>query len=245
MGCNHCIEPPSLKGCPVDAYSKSTETGIVLLDPNVCIGCGYCTWNCPYGVPQYNPERGVVGKCDLCHNRLAEGRLPACSEACPEDAIQVELVNIAEWRQDCEAANAPGMPLAQHTLSTTRITLPDGILPSFERADDHRVRPEQPHLPLVAMLTPTQLSAGAFLYLSLARAAGRNAAMAAALVALVSLAASTLHLGRPIHAWRALQMWRRSWLSREVLLFSLFAGVAAISPVFPVASIAAAVASPV
>jgi ferredoxin len=245
MGCNHCIEPPSLKGCPVDAYSKSTETGIVLLDPNVCIGCGYCTWNCPYGVPQYNPERGVVGKCDLCHNRLAEGRLPACSEACPEDAIQVELVNIAEWRQDCEAANAPGMPPAQHTLSTTRITLPDGILPSFERADDHRVRPEQPHLPLVAMLTPTQLSAGAFLYLSLARAAGRNAAMAAALVALVSLAASTLHLGRPIHAWRALQMWRRSWLSREVLLFSLFAGVAAISPVFPVASIAAAVASPV
>lgn len=240
MGCNHCLEPPCLSGCPVDAYAKNTETGIVLHDPNVCIGCGYCAWTCPYGVPQYNPERGVVGKCDLCHNRLAEGRLPACSEACPEDAIQVELVNIAEWRQDCDGADAPGMPLARQTLSTTRITLPDGILPGFERADHHRVLPEQPHLPLVAMLTLTQLSTGAFLYLALARGAGRGAGIAAALVACLALAASTLHLGRPIHAWRALKMWRRSWLSREVLLFSLFAGAAVCSPVFPRASMAAA-----
>jgi DMSO reductase anchor subunit len=91
------------------------------------------------------------------------------------------------------------------------------------------------------MLTLTQLSAGTFLYLSLAWGAGRGAAIAAALVALVSLAASTLHLGRPIHAWRALKMWRRSWLSREVLLFSLFAGAAVVSPVIPVAAAAAAV----
>ena len=173
MGCNHCLEPACLQGCPVAAYTKNTLTGLVLHSADACIGCGYCTWNCPYGVPQYNGERGVVGKCDLCANRLDEGRAPACVNACPEQAIQVELVNIAEWRADHSAANAPGMPSAEHTISTTRITLPEKALPGFERADHHRVRPEDPHWPLVAMLVLTQLSAGAFLYLSLV--AGRPA----------------------------------------------------------------------
>jgi hypothetical protein len=76
------------------------------------------------------------------------------------------------------------------------------------------------------MLVLTQLSAGAFLYLSLVAGARQNGAIAALAVACVSLGASTLHLGRPVHAWRALKMWRRSWLSREVLLFSLFAAAA-------------------
>jgi len=133
------------------------------------------------------------------------------------------------------------MPEADHTLSTTRITLPDKILPDFERADHHRVRPEAPHWPLVAMLVLTQLSAGAFFCLSFLAGAGHKAAAAAVLVAFLSLAASTLHLARPIYAWRALKMWRRSWLSREVLLFSLFAGAAAGSAMAPRLSILAAV----
>src|SRR5438445_12289441 len=110
MGCNHCVEPTCLEGCPVDAYTKDPVTGVVLHSADACIGCQYCTWTCSYGVPQYNPERGVVGKCDLCANRLEEGRAPACVDACPEQAIQVELVNIAEWRADFSAANAPGLP---------------------------------------------------------------------------------------------------------------------------------------
>lgn len=51
MGCNHCIEPTCLAGCPVDAYSKDPVTGVVLHSPDICIGCQYCTWNCSYGVP--------------------------------------------------------------------------------------------------------------------------------------------------------------------------------------------------
>jgi len=237
MACNHCLEPACLQGCPVAAYTKNTLTGLVLHSADACIGCGYCTWNCPYGVPQYNGERGVVGKCDLCANRLDEGLAPACVNACPEEAIQVELVNLAEWRAEHSAANAPGMPSAEHTISTTRITLPEKTLPGFERADHHRVRREDPHWPLVAMLVLTQLSAGAFLYLSLVpQSARQHGALAALAVACMSLGASTLHLGRPIHAWRALKMWRRSWLSREVLLFSLFAAAATASAAFPALS---------
>jgi DMSO reductase anchor subunit/ferredoxin len=233
MGCNHCLEPSCLAGCPVNAYSKEPVTGLVLHSADACIGCQYCTWNCPYGVPQYNPDRGVVGKCDMCFGRLAEGREPACVDACPESAIEIETVNTAEWRNDYDAANAPGMPSADHTVSTTRITLPERISPELQRADYHRVRPEDPHLPLVAMLVLTQLSAGAFFWLALLKAARPAAVAAALIVAFVSLAASTLHLGRPVYAFRALRMWRRSWLSREVLLFSLFAVTAAASVAIP------------
>jgi Fe-S-cluster-containing dehydrogenase component/DMSO reductase anchor subunit len=233
MGCNHCIEPSCLAGCPVNAYTKDSLTGLVLHSADACIGCQYCTWNCPYGVPQYNPERGVVGKCDMCFGRLAQDRAPACVDACPEGAIQIELVNIETWRSNHEAADAPGMPPAEHTISTTRITLPEKISPQLQRADYHRVRPEEPHLPLVAMLVLTQLSVGAFFGLSLLHAARPAAVAAALIVAFLSLGASTLHLGRPIYAFRALQMWRRSWLSREVLLFALFAATAAASVAIP------------
>jgi formate dehydrogenase iron-sulfur subunit len=232
MGCNHCLEPTCLSGCPVDAYSKDPITGVVIHNADTCIGCQYCTWNCSYGVPQYNAERGVVGKCDMCHNRLAEGREPACVNACPEGAIEIEIVNIADWKRNYAAsANAPGLPSADDSLSSTRITLPANLPPDTAKVDLNRVRPEHPHLPLVFMLVLTQLSVGAFATIWLLQILGQQARLSiAALVSLalggIALAASTMHLGRPIHAYRALKMWSRSWLSREVLLFGCFSQIA-------------------
>ena len=242
MGCNHCVDAACLRGCPVDAYRKDDATGLVLHSADTCIGCQYCTWNCPYGVPQYNPERGVVGKCDMCYGRLAENREPACVNACPEGAIEIELVNIAEWRADHAAANAPGMPAAEYTVSTTRITLPETVAATMEKADYYRVRPENPHLPLVFMLVFTQLAVGAFLCLPIFGITGVAAIAAPLAVALLSLSSSTLHLGRPIHAYRAIKMWRRSWLSREVLAFSLFAGAASLCAILPLRGLEAAAA---
>ena len=231
MGCNHCLEPSCLIGCPVEAYTKDPSTGVVVHSAEACIGCQYCTWNCSYGVPQYNPERGVVGKCDLCHNRLADGMAPACAAACPEGAIAIEIVNVAEWRSDYLSANAPGLPSAADSVSTTRITLPDRLPPDTGRVDTQRIAPEPPHWPLVFMLVLTQLAAGAFAALWVMGLLGWMASLAAVLgsaaLAGISLNAATLHLGRPIYAWRALKGLRRSWLSREVLGLSLFAGAAA------------------
>ncbi len=231
MGCNHCLEPSCLIGCPVEAYRKDPQTGVVIHDADTCIGCQYCTWNCSYGVPQYNAERGVVGKCDLCHNRIADGMAPACAAACPESAIAIEIVNIQEWRLDYLSANAPGLPSADDSISTTRITLPDNLPPDTGRVDTQRIAPENPHWPLVFMLVLTQLSAGAFAALwtldVLQRGAGHWISVLASLaLAGISLGAATLHLGRPLYAWRALKGLRRSWLSREVLGLSIFAGVA-------------------
>jgi Fe-S-cluster-containing dehydrogenase component len=233
MGCNHCLEPSCLIGCPVEAYTKDPITGVVIHSADACIGCQYCTWDCSYGVPQYNAARGIVGKCDMCHNRLGDGMAPACVEACPEKAIAIEIVNVAEWRGDYLAANAPGLPSADDSISTTRVTLPKDLSPDMGRVDTQRIVPERPHWPLVFMLVLTQLSAGAFATLWIldmlrAGASGSAAVLAALGLAGISLGAATLHLGRPIYAWRALKEVRRSWLSREVLTLSIFAGVAGV-----------------
>jgi len=158
---------------------------------------------------------------------------PACVEACPEGAIAIEIVNVAEWRSDYLGANAPGLPSAGDSLSTTRITLPENLLPDTGRVDTQRIVPEHPHWPLVFMLVLTQLSAGAFATLWIldalrAGAGGSASALGALGLAAISLGAATLHLGRPIYAWRALKGLRRSWLSREVLTLSIFAGVAGV-----------------
>jgi Fe-S-cluster-containing dehydrogenase component/DMSO reductase anchor subunit len=222
MGCNHCLSADCLRGCPVDAYTKDPITGIVLHSAEACIGCQYCVWNCPYSVPQFNAERGVVGKCDMCHGRLTSGLEPACVNACPESAIEIEIVDQLEWRSDHAAANAPGMPSAGQTISTTRITLPENALDTLERVDINTLRPEHPHSSLVWMTTLVQLSVGTLVAAIWSRCAGPVALTLILALTILALNISVLHLGRPVFAWRALKMWRRSWLSREVLMFALF-----------------------
>ena len=155
---------------------------------------------------------------------------PACVAACPEGAIAIEIVNIDEWRRDYLSANAPGLPSADDSISTTRVTLPADLPPDTGRVDTQRIVPEHPHWPLVFMLVLTQLSAGAFGFLLAMDALGGGAHWMAVLGALalagISLGTASLHLGRPIYAWRALRGLRRSWLSREVLTLSIFAGLA-------------------
>ena len=227
MGCNHCLDADCLKGCPVDAYTKDPVTGIVLHSADACIGCSYCVWNCPYSVPQYNPERGVVGKCDMCKGRLDEGLEPACVNACPEGAIEIELVNMVGWRDDYALAEAPGMPAAEQTVSTTRITLPNMPSAGLERVDLGQIQREHAHVPLIYMTALMQAVSGCLWFLLAWHALDALRLLVLLGITATALTLSTLHLGRPAYAYRALKMWRRSWLSREVLLFTLFFGALA------------------
>lgn len=223
MGCNHCLDADCVKGCPVDAYKKDPITGIVMHSADACIGCQYCVWNCPYSVPQFNPERGVVGKCDMCQGRLAEGLEPACVNACPEHAIEIEIVDKLEWRADHITADSPGMPASSHTISTTRITLPPEMeVASLDRVDQGQIRAEHAHWSLVFMTTMVQAVVGALSVMLFAHAMDTVSLTLLAVLTAIALNISVFHLGRPAYAWRALKMWRRSWLSREVLLFGLF-----------------------
>ncbi len=222
MGCNHCLTADCLRGCPVNAYTKDPLTGIVLHSADACIGCQYCVWNCPYSVPQFNPERGVVGKCDMCRGRLLEGLEPACVNACPENAIQIEIVNKAEWRANFASADSPGLPPAGQTISTTRLTLPERTSAWLERVDTGDIPLEHAHPSLVLMSTAMQATFGTLTVLVLGRALDTVSITLLTIVTILALNISVFHLGRPAYAWRALKMWYRSWLSREVLFFSLF-----------------------
>jgi formate dehydrogenase iron-sulfur subunit len=222
MGCNHCLDADCVKGCPVDAYTKDPLTGIVLHSADACIGCQYCVWNCPYSVPQFNAARGVVGKCDMCHGRLTDGLEPACVNACPESAIEIEIVDKTAWRIDYAAAESPGMPAAGLTISTTRITIPPNCATKLERVDVGRIRPEHAHSSLVFMTTLIQAVTGSLIFSLVCNAAQPPLLMMLLFVTATALTISIFHLGRPAYAWRALKMWRRSWLSREVLCFGLF-----------------------
>lgn len=223
MACNHCLDPACLTGCPTDAYFKDPKTGVVRHKAEECIGCRYCIWNCPYGVPQFNEERGIVTKCDMCHSRLADSMAPACVSACPEKAIRIEKVKISEWREDHSEADAPHMPDSGITISTTRLTLPETMPEETLRMNRHRVEPEESHTSLIVMTVLTQLAAGGFMTLWL----GGEEFMvfgASGIFAVTGLAltAAIFHLGRPLYAYKALRMWKRSWLSREILFFAIF-----------------------
>ena len=223
MGCNHCLSADCLRGCPVNAYTKDPLTGIVLHSAEACIGCQYCVWNCPYSVPQFNPERGVVGKCDMCRDRLLDGREPACVNACPENAIQIEIVNKLDWIDHHELADSPGLPAAGQTISTTRITLPDKGVPWLDRVDTGSIPLEHAHPSLVLMTTCMQAAFGALCVLAFEPHATALSLTFVLALTTLALAVSVFHLGRPLYAFRAVRMWRRSWLSREVLCFGLFA----------------------
>jgi formate dehydrogenase iron-sulfur subunit len=89
--CMHCNAPDCLSACPVGAYSKRAD-GPVVYDPKKCIGCRYCMNACPFGVPHFDYDKGLIDgafidKCSFCTQRIDVGLEPACVATCPTDAL--------------------------------------------------------------------------------------------------------------------------------------------------------------
>lgn len=86
--CMHCVEPSCVSACLVGGLTKSVE-GPVIYDSAKCIGCRYCMLACPFHIPRYQWDKTVplVRKCNMCVDRLKQGQLPACVEACPSQAL--------------------------------------------------------------------------------------------------------------------------------------------------------------
>ncbi|MGI8713101.1 MAG: 4Fe-4S dicluster domain-containing protein [Solirubrobacteraceae bacterium] len=85
--CKHCTHAACLDVCPTGAIFR-TEFGTVVVQPDICNGCGYCVPACPYGVLDKREEDGRIFKCTLCYDRLEVGQEPACAKACPTNSIQ-------------------------------------------------------------------------------------------------------------------------------------------------------------
>jgi len=219
--CHHCDDPACANGCPTLSYEK-LDNGIVKHLDDQCMGCRYCEWTCPYGAPQWNAERGIVRKCDLCHSRLREGEAPACVQACPNGAIAVRLVP-KDGENRAGTMELPGVVDPAFTRPSTRYLSKNVFSPGLRPAHEDTPRPEDPHAPLAFLLVATQAATGLALFATL----GHNPAAwrMSFVLAATGISVGSAHLGHPERAWKAILNLRRSWFSREVAGFGLFAGI--------------------
>ncbi len=116
--CKHCTNAACLEVCPTGALFR-TEFGTVVVQEDVCNGCGYCVPACPFGVLNQREGDGRVWKCTLCYDRLKDDKEPACAQACPTDSIQFgELSDLREHgRERLATLTAAGQDRARLYLA--------------------------------------------------------------------------------------------------------------------------------
>lgn len=233
--CHHCGDPGCLDGCPVGAYEKDQGTGIVRHLDDQCIGCSYCILKCPYDVPKYSKKRGIVRKCDMCHQRLADGEAPACVQACPTEAIRIVKTRIpgSGVRDQVRNLLSSSIYNPQSAIPSSSITLPTtryvgrSVPATAFAADRAALVPQHAHWPLVFMLVFTHAGIGSLF------SSRTHAACIGAILFYIGMTASVFHLGQPLKAWRFFIGLRTSWLSREILAFSLFAPIPLLLVILP------------
>lgn len=243
ISCNHCVYPKCAGVCPTNAY-EIREDGIVFLDTNKCMGCGYCAWACPYGAPQYNADAGHMTKCDFCVDNLEQGLPPACVAACPLRILDYGEMTTGRGRALWETASKSHpypLPMYSHTQPRLKITLHPAMNRTETKsvANLEEIRPRTPsvweELPLILFTLLVQMAVGGFwamnwmfstLWALVQYDATGLRLLPAALIGTslgAGMLASFAHLGTKKNAWRALSHLRKSSLSREILLLSLFA----------------------
>jgi formate dehydrogenase iron-sulfur subunit len=113
--CKHCTHAACLDVCPTGALFR-TEFGTVVVQQDICNGCGYCVPACPYGVIDQRKGDGRVFKCTLCYDRVGDGLEPACAKACPTDSIQFGDLDELRERADRRLAELHGRGVGEARL---------------------------------------------------------------------------------------------------------------------------------
>ncbi len=225
LSCNHCESPVCLEGCPSSTYSADAVTGAILVDDFKCIGCKYCQWNCPYDAPKFDTGKRIIGKCNLCNNRLKDGHLPSCSTACPTGALSFGEITEAEtgkaysWFPDKKLNPAINFTGTNDNLSLRII--PEKLnVNSAPRDGIEKQNGSRTEWSLLLFSFITTLSVAIFIS-SFIRGTIPNRLLFLSMI-LVSGIVSLFHLGKKNRAWRAVVNWKRSPLSREIVLFILY-----------------------
>ena len=224
--CHHCADPGCLNGCPVLAYEKDPVTGIVRHLDDQCIGCQYCILKCPYDVPKYNERLGIVRKCDMCQQRLGAGEAPACVQACPTHAIKIIKVSVHGAGTPSSRVDTsdflPSAPDPSYTQPTTHYITKRPAPVDVRSADAAVLRPQPPHWPLVALLMLMPMAVGCGVADKILDLRTPALAVCGWVAGAVGLALAGLHLGQPLRAWRVFLGLRKSWFSREAVVFGLW-----------------------
>jgi formate dehydrogenase iron-sulfur subunit len=113
--CKHCTHAACLDVCPTGSLFR-TEFGTVVVQEDICNGCGYCIPACPYGVIDQRKDDGRAWKCTLCYDRIGDGQEPACAKACPTDSIQFGVLDELRERADARLAQLHDAGIADARL---------------------------------------------------------------------------------------------------------------------------------
>lgn len=133
VSCNHCSKPACVRVCPTGAHARHEELGgLVLIDRDVCIGCGACAVACPYEAPKLDRKAGKMRKCDMCVDRLARKELPVCVAACPQRALDFGTVEELRKRHGDDGMIAP-LAAGDYTKPNLLITKCAQAQPAPER----------------------------------------------------------------------------------------------------------------
>ena len=127
ISCLHCDAPACLAACPSGAIHKNAE-GVVAVDEERCLGCRYCSWACPYGVPQFAEPTGTMSKCNTCADDREAGLEPACVAACPLRALDFGDLDVLRQRHGTVDA-IPPLPDGSLTRPSVVITAPSTARP--------------------------------------------------------------------------------------------------------------------
>jgi Fe-S-cluster-containing dehydrogenase component len=240
VACNHCEAAPCRTACPALAITRDDADGRVTIHDERCMGCRYCSWACPFEAPLFDDGSRTMGKCTLCPQRTETGLQPACVEACPTEALTLAPVDEAT-----RVAEVPGFPVTDAEPAIrfaprrrgveppeSTWTLDQDVLEAFDAA--RKPQPTAGDLRHEWPLLVFTLAAAALVAAQTALMAGAELSRWSLLgVAVVAMGVSTLHLGRPERAWRALLGVGSSWLSREIVLYGAFAGGLALQALWP------------
>lgn len=131
IACNHCANPACTEVCPTGAMHKDQDTGLVGVDTDRCIGCGYCAMSCPYASPTVDREKGHSVKCSGCIERVKQGLSPICVEACPQRALVFGELSALRNEYGSLAEIAP-LPPSEQTNPSIAIVPPSHALKPYD-----------------------------------------------------------------------------------------------------------------
>ena len=150
--CMHCEDPGCLAACPAPGAIVQYANGIVDVNPDQCIGCGYCETGCPFDVPRFHQTTGKMAKCTLCVDRVEVGLEPACIKACPTGCLQFgtkdDMVALANGR----VTQLKATGFAQAALYDPNGVGGTGVVTVLAHGDhpEWYGLPANPHVPLLA-----------------------------------------------------------------------------------------------
>jgi Fe-S-cluster-containing dehydrogenase component len=227
IACNHCEIPVCLNGCPVSAYYRDQVTDAVILDESKCIGCKYCTWNCPYDAPKLDISEQIVGKCHLCYSRLEDGLSPACSSSCPTGALKFDYIEDydntfkpewfhGEWLK-------PSIRFKKELASVPLKIVPGSLFRS--EIKDPPIADKSVSLEWSLLIFSFLIMLSVSIISSTVISGTLPDKILFLVVSIIPGLISFFHLGKIFRAWRVLANIRTSPLSREIALYLIYLSI--------------------